>query len=100
MVKKLYPFPVCMEICQLPLPRIDGNQDRLFKHSEYGEYKVKKAYQIIQQSACSSVISSERPFGIPHHLLENYLESETSYENSELHLEASSGQSSCSFCFE
>ena len=67
LVKKLYPFPVCMEICQLPLPRIDGNQDRLFKHSESGEYKVKKAYQIIQQSACSSVISSERPFGIPHH---------------------------------
>ena len=52
----------------MPLPRTDGNQDRLlWKHSESGEYKVKKAYQIIQQSTCSSVISSERPFGIPHH---------------------------------
>ena len=68
LVKKLYHFPVCMEICQLPLPRTDGNQDRLlWKHSGSGEYKVKKAYQIIQQSTCSSIISSERPFGIPHH---------------------------------
>ena len=47
LVKKLYQVPACKEICQLPLPRTDGNQDRLlWKHSKSGEYNVKKATRL------------------------------------------------------
>ena len=56
----------CMEILHLPLHRTDGNKDELlWRHSPSGDYRVKKAYQMIHQNDQTSITPNERPFGIP-----------------------------------
>ena len=58
-----------MEILHLPLPKIDNIIDELlWRHSSSGEYKVKKAYHLLQHLDQTSAISYERPFGIPHYV--------------------------------
>ena len=49
--QKLYQYPICKDILQIPIPRTDGIVDkRLWKHSNSGEYKFYKAYSLIQQT--------------------------------------------------
>lgn len=51
LVRKLYHFPIAKEILQIPIPKTQGNDDKLiWKHSTSGEYKVKKAYNLIYQN--------------------------------------------------
>nr|POE55128.1 mitochondrial phosphate carrier protein 3, mitochondrial [Quercus suber] len=66
LVKKLYPYPMCMEILHFPLPKTDNIRDELlWRHSSYRDYKVKKAYHLLQHIDQTSAISSVRPFNIP-----------------------------------
>ena len=67
--KKHYPYPLCIEILHLPLPKTDNIKgELLWRHSSSGEYKVKKAYHLLQHLDQTSAISYERPFGIPHYV--------------------------------
>lgn len=66
LVKKLYQFPSCKEIMQLPFPRTEGNCYRhLWKHSHLGEYKVNIAYSLLHQNHKSIYILNQRPYNIP-----------------------------------
>ena len=48
LIRDIYPFPICKEILQIPLPRIYSVDDKLlWKHSNSGEFEVKKAYNIL-----------------------------------------------------
>ena len=48
LIRKLCPHQATMEILQLPLPKTDAGTDKLvWKHSTIGEYKLKKAYDML-----------------------------------------------------
>lgn len=57
LVRNLYPHHTAMEILQLPLPKTDAGMDKLvWKHSTTGEYKVKKAYDLLSGTPHRSAV--------------------------------------------
>ena len=57
LLRKLYPHHTAMEILQLPLPKTDAGMDKLvWKHSTTGEYKVKKAYDMLSGTPHRSAV--------------------------------------------
>ena len=48
LVRDTYPFPLCNEILQIPLPKTNFVYDKLlWKHSNSGEFEVKTTYRIL-----------------------------------------------------
>ena len=55
-LKKLYHPNICNEIMHIPIPKSSGLEDKLlWKHSTSGEYRVNKAYSLIQQDGLSAM---------------------------------------------
>ena len=55
MVKKLYQYPACKDILHLPIPKTNGNIDKiLWNHSFSSDYHVKTTYSLIHKSHTTS----------------------------------------------
>lgn len=55
-LKKLYHPNICNEIMHIPIPKSSRLEDKLlWKHSTSGEYRVNKAYSLIQQDGLSAM---------------------------------------------
>ena len=67
LIRKLYQPQISKEILQLPIPKTIGLEDKLlWRHSNSGEYKVSKAYSMIQQRHCSSMGQEQRRHVLAH----------------------------------
>ena len=56
LVRNLYPHQAAMEILQFPLPKTDAGTEISLERSTTGEYKVKKAYEMLSGTPNSSVV--------------------------------------------
>ncbi|XP_075645730.1 uncharacterized protein LOC142616855 [Castanea sativa] len=66
LIKKLYHPDTCKEILQLPIPRIVGSEDKLsWRHTSSGEYRVNKAYLMLQRQCQSPRMQEGRPNRLP-----------------------------------
>ena len=70
-VRKLYHPQVAKEILLLPISRIPNMEDNiLWKHSNSGDYKVKKAYQLLLKDQYPSATQNHRCFGVANEVWE------------------------------
>ena len=65
-VRKLYQYPACKDILHLPIPKTNGNIDKiLWKHSFSSDYHVKTTYSLIHKSHTTSQHLNHRTSIIP-----------------------------------
>ena len=66
LVRKLYHYPLSEEILQIPLAKTDGGQDRIiWKHSNSGDFQVKKAYDLLHKDYRDSNPTQFRSTDLP-----------------------------------
>lgn len=71
LIRRLYHPYVAKEICLLPLSRLSNMDDELlWKYSSSGDYKVKKAYQMLFQNHFPAPTQDQRSFGISNDVWE------------------------------
>ena len=66
LVRKLYHYPLSEDILQIPLAKTDGGQDRIiWKHSNSGDFQVKKAYDLLHKDYRDSNPTQFRSTDLP-----------------------------------
>ena len=66
LIRRLYQPHTCKEILQLPLSRTSSLEDKLlWRHSNSREYKVNKAYSMLQEIHHPSMLQEGRNHGLP-----------------------------------
>jgi len=90
-VRKIYQYPACKDILHLPIPKSNGNIDKiLWKHSSSGDYYVKTTYSLIHKSRTTSQHLNHRTSVIPTNTWHLIWKVKTTHENPNFHLETSS----------
>ena len=71
LIRKIYHPQVAKEILLLPISRLPNMDDKLiWKHSNSGDYKVKKAYQLLLKEQYPTSTQNHRYFGIENEVWE------------------------------